>query len=335
MYKIDLSNKTLDKIDSTILKKETLSERYDLQQFIYNSWESFKNDIGLPTAILIGQEIKPHESVSDSIDLLAFDQDDSSLIVIELKRDKNKLQLLQALSYAAMVATWNSEKLIKIVERGKTNVSNEAIDLIRNTELNNEVKIVLISEYYDPEVIITSHWLSSNYELDITAFSMELHKIDNQLLLEIDQKYPLPELSETYESRRKKSSDINNNEITWEQVIPNLKYDFARRGIEICKKIKGEGDPKRRRFGDIVKNYEGFNWISLNFREKYINVYTGCDDKLTAKKTINELFGREMRISEWRDGISFNIGENKDFDKLLKWLKIILVTRIILKRRMI
>jgi hypothetical protein len=322
MYKIDLSNKTLYKIDSTILKNENLLERHDLQQFIFNSWESFKNDIGLPTTILIGKEIKPHDSVQDSIDLLAFDQDDSSLIIIELKRDKNKFQLLQALSYAAMVATWDSEKLIKIVERGKTNFSNEAIDLIKNTELNNEVKIVLISEYYDPEVIITSNWLSSNYGVSITAFSVGLHKIDNQLLLEIDQKYPLPELSETYESRRKRNLEIINDEITWEQVIPNLKYDFAQKGIDICRKIKGEGDPKRRRFGDIVKNFEGFNWISLNFREKYINVYTGCDDKQTSIKRINEIFGQEMIISEWRDGISFNISDKKDFDKLLKWLKI-------------
>jgi len=322
MFNIDLANKELNKIDSTVLKNENLFERHDLQQFIYNSWESFKNEIGLPTAILIGQEIKPHESVNDSIDLLAYDQDDSSLIIIELKRDKNKFQLLQALSYAAMVATWDSEKLLKIVERDNTNITNEAIDLIKNTELSNDIKIVLISEYFDPEVIITSNWLSSNYGLNITAFSIGLHRIDNQLLLEIDQKYPLPELSEAYKSRRKRISDNRNNDITWEEVIPNLKYDFARRGIEICKKIKGDGNPKSRRFGDIVKNYDGFNWISLNFREKYINVYTGCDDKQASTIKINELFGEEMIVNKWRDGISFNISEKKDFEILLEWLNL-------------
>jgi len=65
MYKIDLDNKKLLKIDTTILKNESLLERTDLQQFIFNSWEAFKNDIGLPSAILLGQEIKPHESVQD------------------------------------------------------------------------------------------------------------------------------------------------------------------------------------------------------------------------------------------------------------------------------
>ena len=322
MYKIDLTNKTLHKIDSTILKDENLLERADLQQYIINSWESFKNDIGLPTTILIGEEIKPHDSVGDAIDLLAFDQDDSSLIVIELKRDKNKLQLLQALSYAAMVATWDSEKLISIVNRNNTtNSINEAMELIKNSELNNEVKIVLISEYYDPEVIITANWLSSQYGLKIYAYSISLHKIEKQLLLEIDQKFPLPELSDTYEARRKVSTEINSSGISWEQVIPNLKYDFAEKGIEIFKKIK-PGEPNRRRFGSILTNYEGFNWITVFLREKYMNIYTQCNDKQLSKQKIADIFGEEMPISEWEKGISFNISDINNFNKLLKWLKL-------------
>jgi hypothetical protein len=321
MYKIDLDSKKLLKIDTTILKNENLLERNDLQQFIFNSWESFKNDIGLPGAILLGQEIKPHDSVQDSIDLLALDQNDSSLIVIELKRDKNKLQLLQALSYAAMAATWDSEKLISTLNK-KEEISNEALDLIKTNEFNKEVKIVMIAEYFDPEVIITSDWLSSNYGVNISIFSIELHKVENKLLFDIDQKYPLPELSETYEARRKKINDSKTTQdISWDDIIPNLKYDFAEKGINICKKIK-EGDPKRRRFGDIVKNYEGFNWISFNFREKYLNVYTGCDDKNACKKNISSILGNDIDISEWRDGISFNISKSSDFDKIIEWLKI-------------
>lgn len=322
MYKIDLDNKKLLKIDTTILKNESLLERSDLQQFIFNSWEAFKNDIGLPSAILLGQEIKPHESVQDSIDLLALDQNDSSLIVIELKRNKNKLQLLQALSYAAMTATWDSEKLIATLNR-KEEISKEAIDFLKTNEFSKDVKIVLIAEYFDPEVIITSDWLSSNYGLNISIFSIEMHKVENKLLFDIDQKYPLPELSETYEARRKKISDSKTKQdISWDDIIPNLKYDFAEKGINICKKLRGEGDPKRRRFGDIVKNYEGFNWISFNFREKYLNIYTGCDDKNACKKTISSILGNSIDISEWRDGISFNISKSSDFDKVVKWLKI-------------
>jgi hypothetical protein len=170
------------------------------------------------------------------VTLCAIDQNDSSLIVIELKRDKNKYQLLQALNYAAMVASWDSEKLVNILERNKTILSAEALELIKENELSGDIRVILIAENYDPEVIITSNWLSTQYGINITAFSVGLHKIGSDLILEVDQKYPLPELSEAYESRRKKKTEEGLTEVSWEEIIPKLNYEFAKKGIELCKK---------------------------------------------------------------------------------------------------
>jgi len=108
MLKFHETQKTFEKLDATEMKTENVLERYDLQEAIIQSWELFKNEIGLPSAFLIGDAINPHPSTQNTIDLLAYDPDDSSIIVIELKRDKHKLHLLQALSYAAMVNTWDS-----------------------------------------------------------------------------------------------------------------------------------------------------------------------------------------------------------------------------------
>jgi len=321
MYQIDLDKKILKKIDTTVLKNENLLERYHLQQYIFNSWEIFKNDIGYPGAILLGQEIKPHDSVQDSIDLLAFDQNSSCLIVIELKRDKNKLQLLQALSYAAMVATWDSDKLKKCFKN--QDISSEATDFIESYEPNLKVKMVLIAEYYDPEVILTCDWLTTIYGLDITIFSVQLHKVEEKMFLDIDQKYPLRELSETYESRRKVTQDnSNDSEITWDDVLPNLKYSFAKNGIDLCRRLKGEGDPKRRRFIHVIKYFGCFDLISFNFREKYLNVYVNCKDKNECSKTINDLLGDSVEITEWRDGINFNIESQDVYDRFISWLKV-------------
>jgi len=321
MYQIDQEKMKLTKIDSTVLKNENMMERYHLQQYIFNSWETFKNDVGYPGAILLGQEIRPHDSVQDSIDLLAFDQNTSCLIIIELKRDKNKLQLLQALSYAAMVATWDSEKLITSV-RNK-DISTEALDFIKNYEPNQNVKIVLIAEYYDPEVVLTSDWLSTNYGLDISIFSVQLHKLDGKVFLDIDQKYPLPELSETYESRRKVTQNsTKQDEASWEDVIPKLKYPFAKNGIDLCRRLKGEGDPKRRRFMHVIRNYGFFDMISFNFREKYLNIYVNCKDKNECKNTINSVIGKHIDITEWRDGINFNIEKKEEYNKFVEWLNV-------------
>ena len=90
MLKIDSESKKLLELDQSTLKTENILERYDLQEMIVNSWENVRKKIGIPTSYLIGQEIKPHESVLDVIDILAFNPDDNSLVVIELKRDKNR-----------------------------------------------------------------------------------------------------------------------------------------------------------------------------------------------------------------------------------------------------
>lgn len=112
MLKFDLDQKTFEPLTQGNFKQEHVLERYDFQSAIVNSWDKIKNSLDIPTAYLVGQEVTPHHSVQNSIDVLAFDSDDSSMIVIELKRDKDKLQLLQSLSYAAMVATWDKEILI-------------------------------------------------------------------------------------------------------------------------------------------------------------------------------------------------------------------------------
>lgn len=322
MLKFDLGNKKFEELIESDLKNEKILERYDFQSAIVNSWETFRNKINLPDTFLIGQEITPHHSVKDKIDLLAFDPADSSIIVIELKRNKDKLQLLQSISYAAMVATWNNERLIKEIQKDINSDPEELIDLITNNELNSNIKIILVAEIYDPEVIITAEWLGSKYGLDITAFAVSLNKLEKQLFVSFDQRLPLKELADVYEERGLRgNSKINTNEITWDEVIPKLQYKFGERAIKLftAEKI---GEPSRRRIGGIRKKFEDFDRISINFRTKYINVYiTGKPNN--AEKILRSKFTSKVEISEWAKGYSINLDKEQQFNDLIKWLKII------------
>lgn len=58
-----------------------------------------------------------------------------------------------------------------------------------------EIKILLIAEKYDPEVIIAADWLTNKYNLDITAFTISLHKYGKNTIANFEQRFPLKELA--------------------------------------------------------------------------------------------------------------------------------------------
>jgi hypothetical protein len=87
-------------------------ERKDLQRWIKNGAEAFFEEINEDELIFIGEEVEPSDFVRDRIDLLAMDGE-GNLVVFELKRHSHKLQLLQAIAYAGMLAK-------KSLGRGKT-----------------------------------------------------------------------------------------------------------------------------------------------------------------------------------------------------------------------
>jgi hypothetical protein len=321
MLKLNTSKNTFETLIQSELRTENILERYGFQTAMVKSWETIRNEIGLPTSYLIGQEINPHRSVGNSIDLLAFNPDDSSLIVIELKRDKNKLQLLQALSYASMIALWNKENLIDAIQKNINPDPTELVDFINNNDLNPDIKIILVSELYDPEVIITAEWLNSEYGLDITAFSVSTHKLEEQIFVSFEQRLPLKELADVYEERgRKNRTSCLKSQETWEDVLPKLKYTFAQKALGLCRKEK-EGDPSRRRFVNFRSNYDGFKWIIINFREKYLNIYINGKPE-SAEEFLKSKFSSPIEISHWQHGYSFNIDNEKQFDELANWLKI-------------
>ena len=176
-----------------------------------------------------------------------------------------------------MVSKWSAEDLIENIQNDFNPNPDELIDLINSNELNQHVKAVLIAESYDPEVIITADWLRSYYGVEVMAFAINLHKMGEHHFIELEQRYPLKELTDVYELRsRRQKKGRKKPQVEWVDILPKLKYPFAQRGIELCQKIHS-GEPSRRRFRSVRTHHDGFAWITLNFREKYINVYLGGD----------------------------------------------------------
>tara|TARA_B100000700_G_scaffold82456_1_gene92805 strand:+ start:3003 stop:4043 length:1041 start_codon:yes stop_codon:yes gene_type:complete len=339
MLKFDVKNKKLEVLEKSNLTKESILERFGLQQAIYNCWSDIKHEINLENSYLIGQEITPHSSNKDSLDLLAFDANDNSLVVIELKRKKDKLQLLQAITYAGMVSHWGKERVLNEINSYKCNLTKnekeELRDLVENTEINKQIKIVLIAEYYDPEVILTSEWLSELYGVNITAFAISLNKLNEKYFLSIEQRFPLKGLEDMYVERGKKNIiNKSKEEVTWDSRLKKFKYSFAEEAIKLCAKEGKAGSPEYGRIRGVRRNIHGFAWVQFNFNYEYLLLYikvnSGYDKgegivdsedrkPSNARQFLEKKFPKS-KINSWRDGESVEIRTVKEFDRLVKWL---------------
>src|SRR5688572_22448689 len=149
MLQIDEESKLFVSANSSNMAGEKMLERADLQAMCVSSWEAFANELGFPSLRLIAQEVIPHPSCGDRIDLLGFDEDAGKPVVIELKRDKHKLQLLQALSYAAMLSHWEPADF---KQRLSDDADDELINSIENLDPDESPRVILVAERFDPEV---------------------------------------------------------------------------------------------------------------------------------------------------------------------------------------
>ena len=309
------------KLDQSDLKSNGLFERYNLQETIINSWDEFIREIKMPDLILIGQEVVPDERVKGRIDILAYDQNDDVPVVIELKRDKDKLQLLQGISYAAMISNWDSDRFIEEAKNQKTANIEEVNEVVSGKSIEKNVRIILVAEKFDPEVIISTDWLLKNYNLDISAVSISIFRSNTDLYFSFEQKYPLKELHESYELRSKtRQSSTKLKEKTWADIKTLIEYSWGSELIDQCVKIM-PGDPSRSRFIHIKKKVGEIGKISLMFRKKYLNIYMWAEiDEPEAY--FKDLFPDHIDFREWKNGYSVLITDTRDYEKLKIWLNL-------------
>ena len=315
MMKFNKDTASFESISKSNLKAENILERSDLQRAIVSSWDIFKNELGLPNAFLIGQEITPDQTTQNSLDLLAYDSDDSSLVVIELKRDRNKLQLLQAISYAAMISKWSIETVIEHISRQHLADHEELTQMVEDNGLSSEIKIILVAESYDPEVIVSADWLSG-YDLKISAFVINLHNHQGDSLVSVEQRYPLLSLEDAYDLRNvNRRTNTAKKSVAWPDVISRCQYEFAGRAIQMCRKLK-DGDPARKRFVHIAPGFSSFDNLDFYFRNKYVVVYLFgvYEEKLSA---LLEGFEGEVKVGSWQGGYSLTIDNETQFKELI------------------
>jgi hypothetical protein len=319
MLKVDPSTKTLVPVGSTTLTQANILERTHLQESIVRSWDAFISELGYEEIFLVGSEIEPHDSCHDRIDLLGLSRDGTP-IVFELKRHRDRLQLLQAISYAAMVKKWDRARFVAALGTKHDEDTDELRSLLSDEAFElREPETVLIAESFDPEVILAAEWLSE-FGVPISAYAISGVEHGGDTLISIDQRFPLAGVDELY-VRRSNRGPSPADRGSWDEALQDVSFSFAKRAVDIFR-AKSNGSPQRRAFNSI---YSGspLGRLSIAFKRKYLKVYTQ-DQSPEAEKTVRERLEPVIAVSRWgnestkNSGLTFKVETPEQFEQFLK-----------------
>ena len=222
MLRIDRDKQSFSVLDTPTLADVSITERYDLQEFIWNSPEEFFKEIG-QDLFLVGKEVPPSENVQDRIDLLAVDKE-GSCVVIELKRGNHKLHMLQAISYAGMIAQWEADDVFQLLDEERQEALLDFLEVDRD-DVNRQQRIILLAEGYDYALLIGVEWLNEHYGVDITCCRISVAKdaSTGSEYIACSVVYPAPELANVSIPRGPKGAKTSKVRWTnWDDAVSSV-----------------------------------------------------------------------------------------------------------------
>ena len=323
MLRVDRNGKKFVRLSKPAMSEVQLTERYDLQHMIRNSPDAFFQEMG-ETLLLIGEEVRPTDFVEDRIDLLAVDQQ-GSLVVIELKRGSNKLQLLQALSYASMISKWEQGDILaqrqQLGEQSEEDTEEEIEQFLLQdaSSLNDSQRVILVAEDFDYEVLITAEWLSETYDVDIRCFRLAISADNDTDFLACTCIYPPPEITMHAVKRGRKGRKSLSKWSNWDDALKAVAndaiVDFYRSELDkgrenhLSKRVLYYRFDGRRRFFLAARRKAVYVWQYRRFK----------DDETYWKETLGDHI--DLKPIKEGNALRFFLSRPQDFKQFLEAVK--------------
>lgn len=305
----------LESVPGTSFVEEKILERKDLQRLLKADISPLGDDL-----LVIAEEYGEWEESNRRIDLLCLDKL-RRLVVVEIKRSEDGgFMELQAIRYAAMVSSMTLEQAI--VAHAKLLGGDDAeirarkdilefleIDSTDEAELTDEVRIILVSANFSPELTTSVLWLNK-HDLDITCIRLKPYKMGGHVLIDATQIIPLPESTE-YEVKIKEQAKETKKVRTARQEI------FRRFWAQLIERSKSSSQlfANRSTSSDHWLSAgigRSGTWLNLVLTENraraecYIHHGKDSDARNTAafnalkeqREVIEKVFGQEL---DWQD----------------------------------
>lgn len=211
LYQVNTGKLTA--IPATTFVAEKVLERKDLQQLLLADISAIGDDL-----MVIGEEFGDWEDSKRRIDLLCLDKK-ANLVVVEIKRTEDGGHMeLQAIRYAAMVASMTLDRVIASYAKrlkgddAKERASKEVLefleaDSVDEIELTGEVRIILVSGDFSSELTTAVIWLNKR-NLDITCIRFQPYRLGDTMLIDVSQIIPLPEAADYEVKVREQEQEV-------------------------------------------------------------------------------------------------------------------------------
>lgn len=266
-------NNNFEKVEQTKFANEGVLERQHIQNALKK-----QIDVVAPDILVISEEFSEWSDSNRRIDLLGVDRD-GYIVVIELKRTETGEHMdLQAIRYASMVSTLKFARAVEIFDKYLLSIGSDSNgeDELRSFLGDNienfasDVRIVLVSSDFSKELTTSVMWLNDR-DLDIRCYRLIPYKMNEELLIDVQQIIPLPE-AESYQVKVREQKEERRE--ARKGMRDNTKYSFngevglGKRGIvlAVIQKYKEENPSLsyEKLIQDFPKDIKGKLFVFLD-----------------------------------------------------------------------
>lgn len=213
MYKVNVKEKLLTKLDNTDFVTHNLLERYDIQEWIEKTPEVLGEEL-----LIFGKELCLQNG--SRLDLIAIDKN-ANIVVVEIKRQASGKEIdWQAIKYASYCSSFLVEEIVRHYSNYLTSDEEEARSKIEefldeNIDLlNGKQRIILVSQDFHSDVLSAVLWLR-DYGIDIECLRFRPFIDENeQLYVHPEKIIPLPEAKDYILKKERKQREIKSRDIT-------------------------------------------------------------------------------------------------------------------------
>jgi hypothetical protein len=326
MYLINKDDNKIERVEKITFKSEGLTERKNLQEWIAQNPRSLGEDL-----LIIQKEFAGFDNTNERLDLLALDKK-GNLVLIENKLDDTGRDVVwQALKYASYCSSLTGQNIKDIYDeylqqQGSAEKAQRLLEEFFGNEdfeekfnVGNSQRIMLVAGEFRPEVTSTVMWLL-NYGLRVQCFKVTLHKLNEKLLLDVDQIIPIKEAQDYIIKIASKNREENDNK---EELENRYTYRFAFWSQFLVESNKHNDycaglNPIKESW---IRVGVGLTGVSINLvtsmnyarTEVYINRGTATENKrvfdalYAQKEEIEKKFGAPLTWERMEDKVSSRI----------------------------